>query len=149
MLQLFKNYLWNSYNVIIMYIYNIVVFFFSFYSIIFIHMANYKFQNLVKTTLWQHFMDNVVCFHPTSMVKYTKKVVHFIIILKCLMKSILNLVLKKKLHRCKCIHVKGAYTICNLWKKMEMKLEIHSTFILLDETHGFSSFKKLNASRSI
>jgi hypothetical protein len=34
-------------------------------------------------------------------------------------------------------------------KKMEMKPKIHSTFTLLDETHGFSSFKKLFASRSI
>jgi hypothetical protein len=25
-------------------------------------MANYKFQNLVKTTLWQDIIGNVVCF---------------------------------------------------------------------------------------
>jgi len=27
-------------------------------------MANYKFQNLVKFALLQHFMDSVVWFHP-------------------------------------------------------------------------------------
>jgi hypothetical protein len=32
---------------------------------LFNHMVNYKYQNLAKTTLWQHFMDNLVCFHPT------------------------------------------------------------------------------------
>jgi len=26
-------------------------------------MANYKFQNLAKTIVWQHFMDSVVCSH--------------------------------------------------------------------------------------
>jgi hypothetical protein len=51
---------------IYIYIYNIVMLSpFSFYSIIFNHMANHKFQNLVKIALKQHFMDNVVCFHPT------------------------------------------------------------------------------------
>jgi hypothetical protein len=33
-------------------------------------MTNYKSQNLAKTTLWQHFMDNVVCFHPFSTAKF-------------------------------------------------------------------------------
>jgi hypothetical protein len=32
--------------------------------VIFNHMANYKSQNLAKIALWQHFMDNVTCFHP-------------------------------------------------------------------------------------
>jgi hypothetical protein len=27
-------------------------------------MTNYKSQNLAKIALWQHFMDNVLCFHP-------------------------------------------------------------------------------------
>ncbi len=29
-------------------------------------MANYNFQNLIKTTLWQHFMDSVMCSHPKT-----------------------------------------------------------------------------------
>jgi hypothetical protein len=29
-------------------------------------MTNYKSQNLAKTALWQHFMDNVVCLHPCN-----------------------------------------------------------------------------------
>jgi len=48
-------------------IYNIVMLSpFSFELIIFNHMTNYKSQNLAKTTLWQHFMDSVVCFHSWS-----------------------------------------------------------------------------------
>jgi hypothetical protein len=27
-------------------------------------MVNYKFEDLAKTTLWQHFMISVMCFHP-------------------------------------------------------------------------------------
>jgi hypothetical protein len=34
---------------------------------IFNHMTNHKFQNLEKIALWQHFMNNVVCFHPITM----------------------------------------------------------------------------------
>jgi hypothetical protein len=29
-------------------------------------MINYKFQNPIKTALWQNIMDSVMCFHPSS-----------------------------------------------------------------------------------
>jgi hypothetical protein len=48
---------------------------FSFYLIVFTHMANYKFQNLIRIALWQHFMDNVVCFHPIDILKATEKMI--------------------------------------------------------------------------
>jgi hypothetical protein len=42
------------------------------------------------------------------------------------------------IHRCKCIHVNGAYMSCILWKKWKW----NQRFILLDETHGFFQFYK-------
>ncbi len=29
-------------------------------------MANYKLQNFAKINLWQHFMNNVMCFHSSA-----------------------------------------------------------------------------------
>jgi hypothetical protein len=39
-------------------------------SILFNHMANHKLQNLAKTILGQHFIDNVVCFHPLGKLQH-------------------------------------------------------------------------------
>jgi len=43
------------------------------------------------------------------------------------MKSMLKLVLVKRIHRCKCIRVMWAYMICTLWKKWKW----NQRFILL------------------
>jgi hypothetical protein len=33
----------------------------------------YKFQNLAKIALWQHFMDTIMCYHPEYSTKSFRK----------------------------------------------------------------------------